>query len=113
VDAYVLIIAVFMLVLGLGTTYTAIGLICNLHGFADKKLKQYADYPGRGGWRRASPDDPSYHSSSEGVTLIAFHYVPKTLQQVKRIGWVYLPAGLFFLFFGVLLAVAGLTGNVE
>ena len=105
--------AIFMLGVGLGSTYYAIALICNLHGFADKKLKHWADYPGRGGWRRASPDDPSYHSSSEGTTLIAFHYVPKTMRQVKRVGWVYLPVGLFILFFGVLIAIAVLTGDVE
>ena len=112
-DAGVLIAGIFMVGLGLGATYYAIALIRNLHGFADKKLKHHADDPGRGGWRRASPDDPSYHSSSEGTTLIAFHYVPKTMRQVKRVGWVYLPAGLFVLFFGVLLTVAGVTGNTE
>lgn len=113
VDATVLIAGIFMLVLGLGATYYAIALIRNLHGFADKKLKHYVSYPGRGGWRRASPDDPSFRSSSEGTTLISFHYVPKTMRQVKRVGWVYLPAGLFVLFFGVLLTLAGVTGNVE
>ena len=106
--------AIFMLGLGLGSTYYAIALIGNLHGFADKKLKHWADYPGRGGWRRASPDDPSYRSSSsEGTTLIAFHYVPKTMRQVKRIGWVYLPFALFAIFFGVLITIAAVTGNVE
>ena len=106
--------AIFMLGVGLGSTYYAIALIRNLHGFADKKLKHWADYPGRGGWRRASPDDPSYRSSSsEGTILIAFHYVPKTMRQVKRVGWVYLPGGLFILFFGVLIAIAVLTGDVE
>ena len=113
-DAYVLIVAIFMLAVGLGSPYYAIALIRNLHGFADKKLKHWSDYPGRGGWRRASPDDPSYRSSSsEGTTLIAFHYVPKTMRQVKRVGWVYLPAGLFTTFLGVALTAAGVTGNVE
>jgi hypothetical protein len=112
VDAYVLIAGIFMLGLGLGATYYAIALIGNLHGFGDKKLKDYAGYPGRGGWRRVSRDDPSYDSfSSEGTTLLAFHYVPKTMRQVKRVGWVYLPAGLFFIFLGVSLTVAGVTGN--
>ena len=113
VDAYVLIAGIYMLGFGVGGTYYAIALIGNLHGFADRKLKHFADYPGRGGWRRASPDDPSYRSSSEGTTLIAFHYVPKTMRQVKRVGWVYLPAGLFVLFFGVLITIAAVTGNVE
>ena len=113
-DAEVLIAGVFMLGLGLGSTYYAIALIRNVHGLADKKLKHHADYPGRGGWRRASPDDPSYRSSSsEGTTLIAFHYVPKTMRQVKRVGWVYLPAGLFATFLGVAITVAAVTGNVE
>lgn len=109
-----LIVGIFMLGVGLGSTFYAIALIGNLHGRADKKLEQYASYPGRGGWRRASPDDPSYRSSSsEGTTLIAFHYVPKTMRQVKRIGWVYLPFALFAIFFGVLILIAAATGNVE
>ncbi len=89
-----IIAAIFMLAVGLGATYYAIALIRNLHGFADKKLKHYADYPGRGGWRRVSPDDPSYRSSSEGTTLIAFHYVPKTMRQVKLVGSTTLPLAL-------------------
>lgn len=74
-----------MLTVGVGGTYAAIALIRNLHGLGDRLLKHYAGYPGRGGWRRASAGDSSFRSS-EGTTLLAFHYVPKTMRQVKLVG---------------------------
>ena len=113
VDAGALIVGIVMLVLGPAAAYAAIALIGNLHGFADKALKNYADHPGRGGWRRASRDDPSYGSSSEGTTLIEFHYIPKTMRQVRRVGCVLLPIGLFVICIGLALTFAGVTGNVE
>jgi len=112
VDVGALIVGIVMLVFGIGATYAAIALIRNLHGFGDKALKHYADYPGRGGWRRASPDDPSV-SSSEGTTLLAFVYVPKTTRQVKLIGWSTLPFALFIFALGLAFTVAALTGAVE
>ena len=56
-------------------------------------------------------DDPGCRSS-EGTTLLAFHYVPKTLRQVKLIGWVPAP-GLLMVALGLLFTVAALTGGVE
>jgi hypothetical protein len=105
-----LIAGIVMLVFGIGFGYAAIGLIRNLHGFGDKLLKQYADHPGHGGWSRASADS---YTSSEGTTLLAFHYVPKTTRQVKRIGWVTLPVAVFIGILGLLFTVAALTGNVD
>ena len=107
-----LIVGIVVLALGLGAIYAAVALIRNLHGFADKALKNYADYPGRGGWRRASPDDPS-HGASDGARLLAFHYVPKTMRQVRLVGWSTLPVGLFITTAGLAFTVGAFTGGIE
>ena len=112
VDVGALVVGIVMLAFGGGATYAAIALIRNLHGFADKAVRHYADYPGRGGWRRASRDDPGF-AASEGTTLIAFHYVPKTMRQVKLVGWMTLAPALFTTALGVLFTVAALIGAVE
>ena len=112
VDPGALIVGIVMLVCGVGATYAGVALIRNLHGFADMAIRHYADYPGRGGWRRASRDDPGY-SSGEGTTLAAFVDVPKTMRQVKLVGWAVVPFGLFMTLLGVIFTVAALTGNIE
>lgn len=112
VDVYALISGIIAIATGIWVTYYGIALIRNLRGSGDKALKQHADDPGRGGWRRASADDPSVRSS-EGTTLVSFVYVPKTMRQVKLIGWVTMPFGLLFIVLGLALTVAALTGGVE
>ena len=109
VDSGALIVGIVMLVVGVGVIYAAIALIRNLHGFGDKALANYADYPGSGGWRRPSADDPSHPSSDDA----AFIYVPKTMRQVKRVGWSVLAGGLFATTLGVLFTVAAFTGSWE
>ncbi len=111
VDIGALIVGIVMLAFGVGATYAAIGLIGNLRGLGDRALAHYAGHPGRGGWRRASAADPSYRSS-EGTTLLALHYVPKTLRQVKLVGWATLLPALFTTALGLLFSVAAFTGAV-
>ena len=105
-----LIVGLVLLAFGIGFGYAAIALIRNLHGFADKLLEQDADHPERGGWRRASADS---YRSAEGTTLLAFHYVPKTMRQVKLIGWTTLVAALFVTLLGLLFTIGAFTGAVE
>jgi hypothetical protein len=104
-----LIVGVVCLVFGGGAGCIAVALIRNLNGLGDKLLRQYADHPGRGGWRRVSASESF---SSEGTPLLAFHYIPKTMRQVRRAGWALLFPALFIATVGLLFTVGSFTGAV-
>ena len=105
-----LIVGLVCLAFGIGFGYVAIALLRNRHGFGDKLIEQDADHSGRGGWRRASADS---YRSSEGTTLLGFHYVPKTMRQVKLVGGTTLVAALFVTLLGLLFTIGAFTGAVE